>query len=75
MNFPGQKLWNKYLNLDEKSLMFMKITFLTVGLVYGGHKLVQFVSPTKEELLKVFQHSQCFLIFYRDFLKSVEIII
>ena len=39
--------------LDKKLQVLLKIGFITVGTVYGGHKLVQFVSPTKEELLKV----------------------
>lgn len=33
--------------------MLLKIALITVVTVYGGHKLVQYVSPTEEELLKV----------------------
>lgn len=42
-------------NFDNKTKMLLKISLITVGTVYGGHKLVQFVSPTKEELLEVYQ--------------------
>ncbi len=43
------------LNFDEKTKMLIKIALITVGTVYGGHKLVQFVSPSEEDLLKVFK--------------------
>lgn len=33
--------------------VLLKIAWITVATVYGGHKLVQYVSPTEEELLAV----------------------
>ena len=44
---------NPFKFLDRKSQVLVKIGVITIGTVYGGHKLVQFVSPTEEELLKV----------------------
>lgn len=44
---------NKFFNLDKKTGILIKIGLITFITVYGGHKLVQFVSPTEEELLKV----------------------
>ena len=40
-------------NFSKKNITFMKIVFVSIGTVYGGHKLVQYVSPTEEDLLKV----------------------
>lgn len=67
-------------NFDEKTKMLIKIALITVGTVYGGHKLVQFVSPSEEDILKVFKfvflNELNYLTFlFRDFLKSEEIII
>ena len=42
--FPG---------IDKKTIILMKIAIITMGTVYGGNKLVQFVSPSEEELLEV----------------------
>lgn len=55
---------NPLKRLDNKSRLLIKIGLITVGTVYGGHKLVQFVSPTEEELLKVlimFSPMQCII--------------
>lgn len=55
---------NPLKRLDSKSRLLIKIGLITVGTVYGGHKLVQFVSPTEEELLKVlimFSPIQCII--------------
>lgn len=46
-------LFKKYFNLSKKSLIILKLISISAGIVYGGHKLVQFVTPTEEELLKV----------------------
>jgi hypothetical protein len=67
-----------FLNFDKKTITLMKIGAITVFTVYGGHRLVQFVSPTKEELLEVIQKvSQSYLILYlkRNFQKNEGIII
>ena len=37
----------------EKYIKLAKIAAITVGTVYGGHLLVQYVTPTEEELLAV----------------------
>lgn len=44
---------NHLKRLDKKTQILIKIGLISVGTVYGGHKLVQFVSPTEEQLLKV----------------------
>lgn len=49
----GKKTFAPF-NMSNKSKMLIKIALITVSTVYGGHKLVRFVSPTKEELLEVF---------------------
>jgi heme O synthase-like polyprenyltransferase len=46
-------LFKNYFNLSKKSLIILKLISISAGIVYGGHKLVQFVTPTEEELLKV----------------------
>lgn len=57
-----------------KYIKLAKIIAITVGTVYGGHKLVQYVTPTEEELLAVRQMQRetittyTYLFFYvRDF--------
>jgi hypothetical protein len=37
----------------ENYFKLAKIIAITVGAVYGGHLLVQYVTPTEEELLAV----------------------
>ena len=38
---------------DQKSKILIKIIIISIGTVYGGYKLVQYVSPSEAELLKV----------------------
>lgn len=74
----NQNIIKKIFNFDKKTMTLMKIGVITVFTVYGGHKLVQFVSPTKEELLQVLQNeSQTYLLLYlkRDFQRREGIII
>ena len=74
----NQNIVKKIFNFDNKTIILMKIGAITILTVYGGHKLVQFVSPTKEELLQVLQKAFCsYLLFYlkRNFQKNEETII
>lgn len=48
----SQNFKKSLLNFDRKTILLAKIGLITVSTVYGGHKLVQYVSPTEEELLK-----------------------
>lgn len=53
-----------HFNFDKKTITLAKIGMVTFLTVYGGHKLVQFVSPTEEELLQVLSlNYHIFLIF------------
>jgi len=74
----NQNIVKKIFKFDKKTIILMKIGAITVLTVYGGHKLVQFVSPTKEELLQVLQKAfHDYLLFYlkRNFQKNEETII
>lgn len=74
----NQNIVKNLFKFDKKTIILMKIGTITFLTVYGGHKLVQFVTPTKEELLQVLQNaSQIYLIFYfkRNFQKKEETVI
>lgn len=74
----NQNIFKKIFIFDKKTIILMKISAITVLTVYGGHKLIQFVSPTKEELLQVLQKvSMNHLLLYlkRNFQKNEETII
>lgn len=74
----NQNMIKNFFNFDKKTIILMKIGVITVFTVYGGHKLVQFVSPTKEELLQVLHNeSHTYLLLYlnRDFRRREGIII
>lgn len=62
---------------DKKTILIAKIGVITFFTVFGGHKLVQFVSPTEEELLQVFLEFHFFTLFnfVSVFQKKGEIII
>lgn len=67
-----------FYNFSDTAKIWVKIGVITAGTVYGGHKLVQYVTPTEEELLKAIHNYFQLIknnILFRGFLKSAEIVI